>query len=147
MTAVIQRVNYVFLKADGKPFSEIGKGLLILLGVFDTDTEKESELLANKISGLRIFEDKNYKMNLSVDDIEGEIMVVPNFTLCAETRRGKRPSFINAARPEKAEPLFELFKQTLKTNKKFQSVSFGAHMDIDITADGPITIIFDTDNF
>lgn len=147
MTAVIQRVNSVFLKADGKPFSEIGKGLLILLGVFDTDTEKESELLANKISGLRIFEDKNDKMNLSVDDIEGEIMVVPNFTLCAETRRGKRPSFINAARPEKAEPLFELFKQTLKTNKKVQSGSFGAHMDIDITADGPITIIFDTDNF
>ena len=103
MIALIQRVSYAKLRIGGEIYSEIGKGL----GVAQDDTERDAEILSSKCSGLRIFDDPDDKMNLSVEDFEGEILVVSNFTLCSESRRGKRPSFIRAARPEKAKPLYE----------------------------------------
>ncbi len=101
MIALIQRVSYAKLRIGGEIYSEIGKGLLIFLGVAQDDTERDAEILSSKCSGLRIFDDPDDKMNLSVEDFEGEILVVSNFTLCSESRRGKRPSFIRAARPER----------------------------------------------
>jgi len=147
MKAIIQRVKYCTLSIDGRVHSSIGQGMLLLLGVKDGDTEKEARLLASKCSGLRIFEDENGKMNLSVDDIGGEILSVSNFTLFADTSHGKRPYFIGAARPETAEPLYELFTSALVTSKPVQKGVFGADMQIEMQADGPVTIILDTDDY
>lgn len=147
MRAVIQRVQYCRLSVDGRTVSEIGKGLLILLGVRDDDTEKEARLLASKCSGLRIFEDAGGKMNLSCDEIGGELMSVSNFTLYADTGHGKRPSFIRAARPEKALPLYELFTRSLVSQKEVRTGIFGADMKIELLNDGPITVILDTDDY
>ncbi len=147
MKAILQRVKYCTLSIDGQIHSQIGQGLLILLGVKDGDTEKEARLLASKCSGLRIFEDENCKMNLSVDDIVGEIMSVSNFTLFADTSHGKRPYFIGAARPEIAEPLYDLFTSSLTTQRPVQKGVFGADMQIEMCADGPVTIILDTDDY
>ena len=147
MKAILQRVKYCTLSIGGQVYSSIGQGLLILLGVKDGDTEKEARLLASKCSGLRIFEDENEKMNLSVDDIGGEIMSVSNFTLFADTAHGKRPYFIGAARPETAKPLYELFTSSIVTAKPVQTGVFGADMQIEMQADGPVTIILDTDDY
>ena len=141
MTAVIQRVDRADLYVSGELYSRIGRGLLILLGVSVADTVKDAEVLAGKCSGLRIFEDEALKMNRSVDDIGGEILVVSNFTLLADTKKGKRPSFIGAARPEQARPLYERFTQLLKTEKPVQTGVFGGDMKIDFINDGPITVI------
>lgn len=144
MIAVIQRTSSVQLKIDDKIYSETGKGLLIFLGITTDDTDKDLKALAAKCDGLRIFEDENGKMNLSVNDIGGEILVVSNFTLCADTQKGKRPSFINAARPEKAQPMYDEFVDILKQNSAVKTGVFGADMKINLINDGPVTIIIDS---
>ncbi len=146
MKAVIQRVKKAILTADKKGVCGINRGLFILLGVKDTDTEEDMRLLSSKCSGLRLFEDENGKMNLSVDDIGGEILVVSNFTLYADCKKGKRPSFISAARPEKALPLYESFIENLKCEKPIKTGVFGAEMQILAENDGPVTIVIDSED-
>lgn len=147
MIALIQRVQYAKLRIDGEIYSEIGKGLLILLGVEQDDTERDVDILSAKCSGLRIFDDPDDKMNLSVEDFDGEILVVSNFTLCSESRRGKRPSFIRAARPETAKPLYESFVRKLSCPTPVKTGVFGADMKIELVNDGPITIKIESGDF
>lgn len=144
MTAVVQRVKSVGMKiTDGDSISyvKIGKGLLILLGIQVGDTEKEMLRLAERCKGMRIFCDENDKMNLSVNDIGGEIVIVSNFTLCADTSHGKRPSFINAARPEVALPLYNAFVNKFREHTPVKTGIFGADMEINLINDGPVTIV------
>ncbi len=112
MKAILQRVKFAKVEVGGETVGEIGQGFLVLLGVAKEDDKKEAEVLSNKIAGLRVFTDENDKMNLSLDDIGGEVLVISNFTLCADCSHGRRPSFIAAARPEQAEPLYEYFCPT-----------------------------------
>ena len=142
MTAVIQRVLRCSLVADGEPYSEIERGLLILLGVREGDTDKDVEVLSSKIDGLRIFTDENDKMNLSVNDI----MVVSNFTLCADVRKGKRPSFTPAAAPEEANRLYEAFVERLRCSTPVRTGVFGADMQIELVNDGPITLVVNSED-
>ena len=141
MTAVIQRVRNCVLTADGREYSKIGQGLLILLGVRVSDTEADAEKLARKICELRIFSDEQGKMNLSAADIGGSLMIVSNFTLCANAAHGRRPSFSDAARPEAAEPLYEKFVACCETVLPVQTGVFGADMQISLVNDGPITLV------
>lgn len=144
MKAVIQRVRNAEVKVDGKITGKINQGLLIFLGVGPEDTEKNADELVQKISNLRIFRDKEEKMNLSVKDIDGEILVVSQFTLYANCKKGNRPSFIEAAPPEKAEKLYEYFKEKCKKEvKNVQSGIFGADMKVSLINDGPVTIILE----
>ena len=142
MKAILQRVRFAGVEAEGKTVGEIGQGFLILLGVEQDDDEKEAEVLANKVAGLRIFTDENDKMNLALSDIGGEVLVISNFTLCADCSHGRRPSFIAAARPEKAEPLYEYFCRKLRGNgvAKVEQGVFGADMAVSLLNDGPVTI-------
>ena len=142
MTAVIQRVNSATVFADGAESGSIGKGLYVLLGVENGDTERDAELLAAKISKLRIFTDENDKMNLSVTDVNGEIMVVSNFTLCANYAHGNRPDYLAAAAPAEANRLYEYFK-ALITDKLgcCKCGVFGADMRTEMSTDGPVTIV------
>ena len=146
MLAVLQRVSNASVTVDGEIKGQINKGFLILLGVNSQDTDKDAAVLAAKISGLRIFTDENDKMNLSLEDVEGETLVISNFTLCADCRKGRRPNFINDARPETAEPLYELFCSELKANgvKKVEKGVFGADMKVELLNDGPVTITIDS---
>ena len=146
MKAVIQRVANCEVVVDEKTVGKISQGFLILLGVENGDTEKDAEKLSAKISGLRIFTDENDKMNLSLVDINGEVLVVSNFTLCANCRKGRRPNFENAERPEKAEPLYEYFCECMKNNgiNKVEKGIFGADMKVSLLNDGPVTIIIDS---
>ncbi len=146
MKAVIQRVSRCSVTVDSEEIGSIGKGFLILLGVEAGDTEKEAEKLASKLSGLRVFTDENDKMNLSLNDIDGGAIVVSNFTLCADCRKGRRPSFDKAARPETAEPLYEYFCDCMKEKgvKTVEKGSFGADMKVSLLNDGPVTIIVDS---
>ena len=146
MTAVIQRVLRCSLVADGEPYSEIERGLLILLGVREGDTDKDVEVLSSKIDGLRIFTDENDKMNLSVNDIGGSIMVVSNFTLCADVRKGNRPSFTPAAAPEEANRLYEAFVERLRGSTPVRTGVFGADMQIELVNDGPITLVVNSED-
>lgn len=151
MIALIQRVTESSVEIDSKLHSSTGRGFLILLGVYSADTEQQVEILASKISKLRIFEDENGKMNLSpLQLIERgetcEMMVVSQFTLCAECKGQNRPSFINAARPETAIPLYELFVNRMSDmGFNVQTGEFGADMKVRLLNDGPVTIILDTD--
>lgn len=146
MKAVIQRCLSASVIADGKPAGSIQKGLLVLLGVNEADTQAEAELLANKVSALRIFCDENDKMNLSVSDVGGSILAVSNFTLCADTKKGNRPSFTNAMEPVVANELYESFCQKIKSNNiSVEKGVFGADMQISMVGDGPVTIVLDTD--
>lgn len=147
MKAVIQRVKSSSVKVDGETVGEIGQGYLVLLGVMEGDTKAHAKLMADKVSSLRIFCDENDKMNKSVIDIEGEILAVSQFTLCADVKKGNRPSFIQSAKPETANELYEYFMDCLRENgvRKVEHGVFGAHMDVSILNDGPVTIIFDTD--
>ena len=145
MRAIVQRVNYATLSVDGKEVSKIGKGFMILLGVHVNDTEKDAKYIADKITKLRIFEDENQKMNLSANQVNGEFLLVSNFTLYGNTKGTNRPDFINSARPEKAEPLYEMVASLLNQNIPTQTGIFGADMKIDMQADGPVTIIIDTE--
>ena len=148
MKAVIQRVSSASVTIDGKIKSQIKNGLLIFLGIEIKDTKEDALWLTNKISALRIFADKEGVMNKSVTEIDGEIIVVSQFTLHAKTKKGNRPSYIKAARPEQAIPLYEQFKKDLSfaISKEVQSGEFGTDMKVSLTNDGPVTIIIDTKN-
>ena len=148
MKVVIQRVSQARVKVCDKIISEIKLGFLILLGVEKSDSKQDIDWLVNKISNLRVFSDNELKMNLSIKDIKGEIIVVSQFTLHAKTKKGNRPSYIKAANPEQAEPLYEEFISQLKNESAVgvQSGLFGANMQVDIVNDGPVTIIMDSKN-
>ena len=148
MKVVIQRVSEARVKVCDKIISEIKLGFLILLGVEKSDSQTDVNWLVNKISNLRVFSDNEFKMNLSIKDIKGEIIVVSQFTLHAKTSKGNRPSYIKAANPEQAEPLYKEFILQLKNESavSVQSGVFGANMQVDIVNDGPVTIIIDSKN-
>ena len=148
MKVVIQRVSEARVKVSDKIISEIKLGFLILLGVEKSDSKQDIDWLVNKISNLRIFSDNELKMNLSIKDIKGEIIVVSQFTLHAKTKKGNRPSYIKAANPEQAEFLYKEFILQLKNASavSVQSGVFGANMQVDIVNDGPVTIIMDSKN-
>jgi len=146
MRVVIQRVSEAAVKIDGTIVGEISKGLLVLLGIAQEDTEQDALYLIQKLINLRIFSDADGKMNLSVQDCGGELLVVSQFTLYADTKKGNRPSYIRAARPELAIPLYEFFLRELQ--KQFQGPiqtgQFGADMKVSLINDGPVTIIIDS---
>ncbi|MEM8529902.1 MAG: D-aminoacyl-tRNA deacylase [Chloroflexota bacterium] len=148
MRAVIQRVSRASVTVTNTVVGQIEQGLLVLLGVGTEDGVEEAALLAEKIATLRIFSDEDGRFNLSVQDISGDILVVSQFTLYADTRKGRRPSFVAAARPEQAEPLVETFIEFLR-NKDLSVATgrFGAHMDVSLLNDGPVTIILDSATF
>lgn len=149
MKAVIQRVTNAKVTVDGKIIGEIGLGFLVLLGVTEDDTEKEMKLLAKKVSEIRIFTDENDKMNLSLDKVDGEVLVVSQFTLCADLSHGRRPSFIKSAKPDIANDLYEKFCNELRALgvKKVETGIFGADMKVELLNDGPVTIIMNTDEW
>ena len=146
MRTVIQRVQSASVTIDGEIKSAIGKGLLIFLGIEDKDSEADIEWLVKKIVNLRIFDDENGVMNLSVKDIGGDILLVSQFTLHASTRKGNRPSYIKASKPEFAIPMYEKMIQQLENDlgKKIATGEFGAEMKVQLLNDGPVTIIIDT---
>lgn len=148
MKAVIQRVSQSSVTIDGEITASIQKGLLILVGIEEVDTKEDIEWLSSKIVNLRIFGDENDVMNLSVKDINGDIIVVSQFTLHASTKKGNRPSYIKAAKPELAIPLYNQFIQQIEKDldKKVQTGQFGADMKVSLLNDGPVTIIIDTKN-
>lgn len=147
MRVVVQRVTEAEVIIDGKTSGKTGKGLCVFFGVRNGDSEKEMEWLANKIAQLRIFSDEEGKMNRSVSDISGEVMVISQFTLYASTKKGNRPSFIAAEKPERAERLYDRFIEILqaKISTPLQTGIFGADMKIKLENDGPVTIVIDTD--
>jgi len=145
MIAVIQRVSTAAIFIDGKQIAEIGKGLVILLGVMSDDGETDCQFLKDKISHFRIFNDENDKMNLSIQDIKGEALVVSQFTLCGDWQKGRRPSFINAASPERGEELYNLFIEHLESdNIPTKTGHFGAMMEVSLINDGPVTFVLDS---
>jgi D-tyrosyl-tRNA(Tyr) deacylase len=146
MKAVIQRVGYASVVIEGKIKSGIDSGLLILIGIAETDEEEDARFLAAKIPKLRIFNDLNNQMNLSNTDTGGDYLVISQFTLIADTQKGNRPSYIKAARPEKAIPLYEKFVQLLEieAGKKIMTGEFGADMKVSLVNEGPVTIIMDS---
>ena len=147
MIALLQRVSYAEVTVKNQIIGEIDQGLLIFIGVFNHDTEKDVQFLVDKISGFRIFNDENDKMNLSVQDTKGSVLVVSQFTLCADWKKGRRPSFIRAATPEKGEQLYnEFIYQLSQKGIHVESGSFGAMMDVKLTNDGPATFVLDTNN-
>ena len=146
MRAVLTRVKHASVSVDGQVIGKIGEGFLVLLGVTHEDTEAQAEKLADKLTGLRIFEDENEKMNRSLTDVGGELLIVSQFTLYANCKKGRRQKFGTAARPEVAIPLYEKFV-ALCREKGFHTETgeFGAYMQVDSLNDGPLTIILDTD--
>ncbi|MDW7660391.1 MAG: D-aminoacyl-tRNA deacylase [Bacillota bacterium] len=145
MRAVIQRVNRSSVIVDGKVVGEIGKGLNVLLGIEDGDSEKDVVYMVEKIVNLRIFEDDQEKMNLSLLDVKGEMLCISQFTLMGDCRKGRRPSFSSAARPEEANALYEKFVQAVgDTGIKVETGTFQAHMIVDIENDGPVTMLVDS---
>jgi len=148
MIAVVQRVSEAQIHIGGKLHAKIAQGFLILLGIHESDTIEDVQYLSSKISGLRIFSDAEGKMNLDLSQVDGELLLVSQFTLIASTKKGNRPSFIEAARPEKAIPLYEeMIKQLqFKLYKPIQTGVFGADMKVSLINDGPVTIIIDSKN-
>jgi D-tyrosyl-tRNA(Tyr) deacylase len=148
MRTVVQRVSKASVHIDGRETARIGQGLLVLLGIEEADTEEDARWLVHKLHNLRIFSDSEDKMNLSVEDIGGEVLIVSQFTLHAKTKKGFRPSFVHAAKPEKAVPLYEFFIRLFeeKMPGRIQTGRFGAMMQIHLINDGPVTIIIDTKN-
>ena len=145
MKAVIQRVSSASVMVADKKISEIGFGLLILLGITQEDEERDIDYLVKKTAELRIFKDDGQKMNLSIQDVGGEILVVSQFTLCADTRRGRRPSFIRAAEPKMAKNMYDQYCQKIQLlNIPISKGQFGASMDVGLINDGPLTIILDS---
>ncbi len=149
MKAVIQRVKYASVKVDGEIIGAIDNGFLVLLGVSETDTKEDAEILARKTASLRIFQDDEGKMNKSLLDLSYGALVISQFTLLADTKKGNRPSFIHAAKPELAIPLYELFVDELKKNGVTEVAhgEFGADMKVELLNDGPVTIIYDTEQW
>lgn len=148
MKTVTQRVQYASVTIDGELKSKIGKGLLILVGIEDRDTQEDIEWLAKKITNLRIFDDENGVMNRSCIEVDGEILVVSQFTLQASTKKGNRPSYIRASKPEVAIPMYEAFCEEvgLQLGKPVQTGTFGADMKVELLNDGPVTILIDSQN-
>lgn len=146
MTAVIQRVKNASVSVNGEIKGKCSEGLMILLGVFEHDTDWDTEILASKTAALRIFSDENDKMNKSVLDIDGEVLVVSQFTLCADTKKGNRPSYSSAMTPDTANKMYEEYCKLLKLNgvKSVEKGVFGADMQVSLVNDGPVTIILDT---
>lgn len=148
MRVVIQRVSQASVSIEEKIYSQIEHGLLILLGIENEDTQEDVKWLTKKIAQLRIFSDLNSLMNLSIEDVKGQIIVVSQFTLHAKTKKGNRPSFINAARPDVAIPLYESFVKCLSIDAKTQVLTgkFGSDMQVKLINDGPVTLVIDTKN-
>jgi len=148
MKVVIQRVSEASVTVDSQKTADIKKGLLVLVGIEDADTQEDIDWLAGKIIKMRIFGDENDVMNCSVQDIDGEIIVVSQFTLHASTKKGNRPSYIKASKPEFAIPMYENFVKSLEKefNKKVQTGIFGADMKVNLLNDGPVTIVIDSKN-
>lgn len=148
MRTVIQRVRHASVTINGNVKSKIGQGLLILVGIEDTDNQEDVDWLCKKITGLRIFDDENGVMNRSILDIEGEILVVSQFTLMASYKKGNRPSYIRASKPDIAIPLYEAFCATISNTigKEIGTGEFGADMKVELLNDGPVTICMDTKN-
>lgn len=145
MKIVIQRVSEASVKVDGKIVGEIGKGLMLLVGIDENDEKTDADWLVQKVLNLRIFGDEDDKLNLSVKDISGEILCISQFTLIADYKKGNRPSFIKAAKPDKAIPLFDYFKEEIaKSGLKTESGIFGADMKVSLINDGPVTIVMDS---
>ncbi len=145
MKIVIQRVSESHVQVDGKTVGGIGKGLMLLIGINENDEKTDADWLVQKILNLRIFGDEEGKLNLSIQDIKGEILCISQFTLIADYKKGNRPSFIKAARPDKAVPLFDYFKEEIsKSGLKIQSGIFGADMKVSLINDGPVTIVMDS---
>ena len=146
MKLVIQRVKKAAVRVDGEVVGSCEKGLMMLLGVAECDDRDDAELLARKVLGLRIFSDENDKMNLSLRDIDGEALIVSNFTLMANYKKGNRPDYMGAAKPCEANELYEYFVSLISAElRQVGKGRFGAHMDIDISADGPVTIVMDSE--
>lgn len=145
MKIVIQRVSEANVKVDRKIVGEIGKGLMLLVGIDENDEKPDADWLVQKVLNLRIFGDEDDKLNLSVKDISGEILCISQFTLIADYKKGNRPSFIKAAKPDKAVPLFDYFKEEItKSGLKTESGIFGADMKVSLINDGPVTIVMDS---
>ncbi len=145
MRAVVQKVSSSKVTVDGEIIGKIEKGLMVLLGVTHDDTSKDVDYMVDKVTNLRIFEDENEKMNLSLKDVGGEILAVSQFTLYGDARKGRRPSFSDAARPEVANPLYEEFVEKIKSQGiNVGTGKFGAHMMVDLTNDGPVTILLES---
>ena len=146
MRAVLTRVKHASVTIDGKVHGQIGEGFLILLGVTHEDAEAQAVKLADKLTGLRIFEDENDKMNRSLEDVKGQLLIVSQFTLYGNCKKGRRPEFLAAARPEVAIPLYEKFVQLCR-DKGFHTETgeFGAYMQVESLNDGPVTLVVDTD--
>ncbi len=147
MRALLQRVSRASVSVDGRIVGQIDKGFAILLGVTHSDSQQEATWLANKIAGIRLFEDEAGKMNLCLADVFGSVLVVSQFTLYGDARKGRRPSFTNAARPEQAEPLVEYFVEQLRNKGLVVATGvFGAMMEVEIHNDGPVTLMFEREN-
>ena len=145
MRAVVQRVSSASVTVDEQIVGQIEKGFVVLLGITGTDTEADVNFLANKIIGLRVFEDADEKMNCSIVDVGGSLLVISQFTLFGDCRKGRRPSFIEAARPEQAKPLYESFVSELRTQGvSTETGTFQAHMDVALVNDGPVTLLLDS---
>ena len=148
MRVVIQKVTHASVDIENQTVASINKGLLVLVGIEDSDTNEDITWLSAKIVNLRVFEDENGVMNLSVKDVDGEVLVVSQFTLHASTKKGNRPSYIRAARPEVAIPIYEAFVRQVETllGKQVPTGQFGAMMQVNLCNDGPVTILIDTKN-
>ena len=146
MRVVIQRCSRAEVRIDGKVVGAIGRGFMLLVGVTETDSRAEADLLAKKVAQMRVFEDAEGKMNLALNDVNGAILSISQFTLYADCKKGNRPSFIRAARPEIAEPLYDYFNALLRSqyNLHVETGRFGADMKVDFINDGPVTIMLDT---
>ena len=147
MRVVLQRCSRAEVRIDGETVGKIGRGFLLLVGVTDGDTTKEADLLAKKVGQMRVFEDAEGKMNLGLKEVDGAILSISQFTLYADCKKGNRPSFIRAARPETAEPLYDYFNAKLRTEYGLQVETgrFGADMKVDFINDGPVTILLDSE--
>lgn len=147
MKAVIQRVKHAQVSVDGETVGKVGEGYMILVGVQAGDTDSDAEILARKTANLRVFTDEDDKMNRSVLEVDGEILAISQFTLCADVKKGNRPSFIGAAEPCEAERLYNLYCDELLKNgvRKVEKGVFGAHMEVELLNNGPVTILYDTE--
>lgn len=146
MKAVLQRVSHAEVSVDGNTVGSVQKGYMILVGVEEGDTKEDAEILAKKTAGLRVFTDENDKMNQSILDIDGEILAISQFTLCADVKKGNRPSFTHAMAPQEANALYAYYCDELLKNgvRKVEKGVFGAHMQVELLNNGPVTILYDT---
>ncbi|MBQ6748856.1 MAG: D-tyrosyl-tRNA(Tyr) deacylase [Paludibacteraceae bacterium] len=147
MRVVVQRCSRAEVRIDGVTVGQIGKGFVLLVGITDGDTEAQADLLAKKVAQMRVFEDTEGKMNLALKDVDGDVLSISQFTLYADCKKGNRPSFIRAARPETASPLYDYFNARLRSEYglKVETGRFGADMKVDFINDGPVTVLLDSD--